>query len=295
VGGGIWAYNASSTATEFLRDLAVLTDSSNHLTGIMIGGQLGGAFEAIKLTPAGVLDTTFGGDGDAVFSVGAVQNVGGMAVTPSGGVVMVGSGQGPNGVIVALTPAGQLDTTFNGTGYRVDNFATPPLPNEIPYTYFDAVAVQPAAGGGYRLIVSGSAYLAGAPQSHGGLVVAYTSGGQLDSTFAAGGVFTIAAAGEFTRVALEADGSIVVAGYAYWTNPSGEVWQQVAVGHLSADGSADTTFGTAGTGISLLTPLYPSGGEHAYGMALDPAGRIVVSFETGVNSDQAALARFTAP
>ncbi len=284
VGGGIWAYNASSTATEFLRALAVVTDSSNHLTGIMVGGQLGGAFEAIKLTQAGVMDTTFGTGGDAVISIdGGVQNVGAMAVTPSGGVFMVGSAQ--YGEIVALTPTGQLDTSFNGTGYRVDNISG------AAFTYFDAVAVQPTASG-YRLVVAGTAYLNDPNRS--GLVVAYTSGGAFDSTFATGGVFLAPTAGEFTHVRLEADGSIVVAGYAYWTDSSGQVWQQVAVGHLFADGSADTTFGTAGTGISLLTPLYGNG-ENAYSLAIDPAGRIVVTFETGANSNEAALARLTAP
>ena len=290
VAGGVWASNPTSDSG-YVRDLAVLTDSSNHLTAIMVGGEHSGTFEAIKLTPAGQMDTTFGVGGDAVVSVGGVQHVAGMAVTPSGGVVMVGEA-GQFGEIVALTPAGQLDTTFNGTGYRVDSFSDQP---NIPFTHFDAVTVQPTAGGRYRLIVSGATYLAGTPHGGSGLVVAYTSSGQLDSTFATGGLFITPDATEFTRVQLEADDSIALAGWAYYTDPNGNVWQQVAVGHLSADGAADTTFGTAGTGISLLTPLYPSGGETPRGMAIDPAGRIVVSFDTGVNGGEAGFARFTAP
>jgi uncharacterized delta-60 repeat protein len=288
-GGGFWAYNVTSSS-ERLVGLAALTDSSNHPTGVMIGGQgygADGGFEALKLTTSGVLDTTFGTSGVAEFNGFGVGNVfvnaKGMAVTPSGGVVMVGAYQ--YGVIAAFTSSGQRDTGFNGTGYRVDNISG------ANFTYFDAVAVQPSTGGGYRLVVAGTASL----NARNGLVVGYTSGGQFDSTFGTGGVFTTTAAAEFSRVALEADGSIVAAGYAYWTNPSGQVWQQIAVGHLSADGTADTTFGTGGTGISLVTPLYTSGGENAYSLAIDPSGRIVVTFETGVNSDQAALLRLTAP
>jgi uncharacterized delta-60 repeat protein len=285
-GSGVWTSNLASAS--YVRDLTVLTDSSNNLTGIMVGGQHNGSFEAIKLTPAGQMDTTFGVGGDAVVSVGGVQHVGGMAVTPSRGVFMVGDA-GQFGEIVALTPTGQLDTTFNGTGYRVDSFSDQP---NIPLTYFDAVTVQPTAGGGYRLIVSGATYMASTPHGRSGLVVAYTSSGQLDSTFATGGLFITPDATEFTRVQLEADDSIALAGWAFYTDPNGDDRQQVAVGHLSADGAADTTFGTAGTGISLLTPLDPSNGENPYGMAIDPAGRIVVSFFTDGNT---GFARFTAP
>jgi uncharacterized delta-60 repeat protein len=270
VGGGIWAFNASSTATEFLRDLAVLTDSSNHLTGIMVGGQLGGAFEAIKLTPAGGMDTTFGNGGNAVFSVGGVQRVGGMAITPSGGVVMVGAA-GLSAEVLALTATGQLDTSFNGTGYRVDNFNGD--------TAYDDVTVQPTAGGGYRLLVSGDV-------ASSGLVVAYTSGGQLDSTFATGGVFTTSAAVELMKISLAADGSIVVAGYADYTSPDGSGTTLVAVGHLSAAGAVDTTFGTGGTGMSLIPS---SDASNPTGLTIDALGRIVLCDDGGL------LARLTAP
>jgi uncharacterized delta-60 repeat protein len=246
----------------------------------MVGGQQGGAFEAIKLTPAGVLDTTFGAGGDAVVSVGGVQNVGGMAVTSSGGVFMVGSAH-QYGEIIALTSTGQLDTSFNGTGYRLD------LISGANFTYFDAVAVQPTTGG-YRVVVAGTAYLTDPNRS--GLVVGYTSGGQFDTTFATGGLFITSAAGEFTKIGLESDASVVVAGYAYYTNPDGSLATQVAVGHLAADGAADTTFGTAGTGVGLLPP--PFDGGSAFGLAIDPLGRIVLGYNGG---SQATLARLTAP
>jgi uncharacterized delta-60 repeat protein len=247
----------------------------------LVGAQLGGSFEAIKLNPAGLMDATFGAGGNAV--VGGISGtVGGMAVTPSGGVVMVGT-TSQSGEVVALTATGQLDTSFNGTGYRVDNVAG------ASQTYFDAVTVQPLAGGGYRLVVGGCAFVPG-PFARSGLVVAYTSGGQLDSTFGAGGVFTTSAAGEFERVALEADNSIVAAGYAYYTQPDGSLAGQAAVAHLSADGAADTSFGTAGTGVSLLPPPFDGGTN--YGLAIDALGRIVLGYDGG---DQAILARLTAP
>jgi hypothetical protein len=154
-------------------------------------------------------------------------------------------------------------------------------------TYFDAVAIQPSAGGGYEIVVAGRI---GPPSS--GLVVRYTSGGQLDSTFATGGLFITTNAAEFVDVKLEADGSIALTGDAQYTNPNGQLRDEVAVAHLFANGSPDTTFGTAGTGISVIPPSDPINGDQAYALAIDASGRLdVVCTIAG----QAALARFTAP
>src|SRR5262249_20792674 len=155
---------------------------------------------------------------------GIAQGLDGMAVTPSGGVVMVGAGRGPSAIILALTSTGQLDTTFNGTGYRIDQVIG------TDSIYYHAVAVQPAARGGYRVLVAGQAFSGG---TDSGLVVAFTSAGQFDPTFATGGVFTTAVADAFKNVALEADNSIVVLG------DSGAGLG--LVGHLSADGVLDTS------------------------------------------------------
>jgi uncharacterized delta-60 repeat protein len=248
-GGGLWQYNPTAGG-ERVYDLAVLIDSTGHETGIMVEGQgLGGptaAFAAIKLTPAGQTDTTYGSGGSAVFNlgVGVSPTPEGMAITPAGGVVMVGEVTGPAGVIEALTPTGQLDTTFNGTGYRVDNF-----PGTGGTTYFEAVTVQPLAGGGYDIVVAGR--VAGADS---GLVARYTSGGQLDPTFATGGLFITTVVSEFTSVKVEADGSVALAGRAQYTDAGGNIYYQIAVGHLFVDGTPDITFGTAGNGFSFGWP-----------------------------------------
>jgi len=196
---------------------------------------------------------------------------------------MVDTGSGPNGVIMALNSSGGLDTAFNGTGYRVDSFAIPPS----TITYFDGVTVQPAAGG-YRVIVTGCTFMVGATQGRGGLVVAYTSSGQLDPTFGNSGVVSTATAAEFYKVALETDGSIIILGYTYFTNPDGSIYQQGIVGHLFADGSVDTSFGTAGNGFALLPEL--EGPQGWMGLAIDPQGLIAVAYTSG---GQTYVARLT--
>jgi uncharacterized delta-60 repeat protein len=286
VGGGVWTGNVTS-GWQVVEKLATLTDASNHVTGVMAEGigYVSGheSFAAIKLTAAGQLDASFGTGGMAVVNAGGVNdNPLGMAVTPTGGVVMVGAA-GQSGAAVALTPSGQLDTTFNGTGIRVDSFQ-----GASGFTYFDAVAIQQAASGGYGIVVAGKVFLAGGDRSSG-LVDRYTSAGQLDSTLGTGGLMVTSAAGQFNDVGLEADGSIVVAGYAWYTNPDGSLSQQLAVGHLSADGSPDTTFGAGGTGISVLPPLTA---DTVFALAIDPDGRIVVASQ---GNNLAEIARFTAP
>jgi uncharacterized delta-60 repeat protein len=258
----------------------------------MVGGtgSAGGfqSFAAIRLSPAGVPDAGFGAGGFAVANVGGAHDqVGGMAVTPGGGVVMVGSVLS-YGAVVAFTPAGQLDPAFNGTGSRVDNFA-----GSGGATGYDAVAVQPLAGGGYGLVVTGALQT----DSNYGLAARYTAAGQLDPTFGSGGYLVTAAAADFQDVAVLADGSLVVAGYAWYTGADGRPdHRQMAVGHLTADGGLDTTFGTAGTGISTVPPIDPLGADDGYGLAIGPDGRIVLAGYTGNGSTRrAAFARFTAP
>jgi uncharacterized delta-60 repeat protein len=248
----------------------------------MVGGigQAGGlaSFAAIKLTPAGLPDASFGAGGFAVANVGGTgEQVKGMAVTPAGGVVMVGS-VGSYAAVVAFTPAGQLDSTFNGTGYRMDNLGGPGGATE-----YNAVAVQPAGGGSFGL-----------PNAvYSGLVARYTSAGQFDPTFGSGG-FLVTGPGVFHDVALAADGSIVVAGGAFVTESDGQLHRRMAVGHLTADGAMDTTFGTAGTGISTVPPINASGSDDANSLAIAPDGQIVIA-GFGGSTRQAAFARFTAP
>jgi uncharacterized delta-60 repeat protein len=276
---GIWTYDPSSGA-ERLRALKLLTDGSNQLAGIMLEGQgfgpAGFAFAAMKLTPAGVLDTTYGSGGSTLLEFdGRSSNPYGMAVTSAGGVVMVGAaGPGNNGAIAVLSPAGQLDTGFNGTGYRVDQVAG------SGGTIFDDVAVQPA-GAGYRYVVVGDGFFGGAATN--GIVTAYTSAGQLDTAFSSNGVYVCPSMGEFTHVALAADASVFAAGYTTGANPSGSV-----VAHLSADGTPDTSFGPTGDGLSVFGTDY----DYVSAIAVDASGRPVVG--CGLN-DQGALARLTAP
>jgi uncharacterized delta-60 repeat protein len=292
---GVWTYDPSSK-DERLQALGVVTDSSNRVTGIMVEGRGfdpsgQSAFAAIKLTPAGALDPAYGTNGTALLTFGGRPSTPyGMAVTPNGGVVLVGDPGQPAGGIAVLTPAGQLDTSFNGTGYRTDTAAGV----TAPYTAYQDVAVQPV-GTGYRYVVVGDAHYG---TYNRGIVTAYTSAGQVDTTFATNGLYVTPDTGGFSggaptadgnlmHVAVAPDGSIVVAGYVSIINPDGSTWSEGVVTHLLADGTVDTAFGPTGEGLATFT-----NGPDIRALAVDASGRPVFGGEN--SSRQGWLVRLTA-
>jgi uncharacterized delta-60 repeat protein len=81
--------------------------------------------ELMRLNPNGSLDPSFGGDGIAAPPLPGATETWVASVTPlaSGRIIVAGTGVlgGVDRMIVwALTPSGELDTTFNaGVGYRI--------------------------------------------------------------------------------------------------------------------------------------------------------------------------------
>jgi len=122
-------------------------------------------------------------------------------------------------------------------------------------------------------------------------LVRYTENGQLDVSFGSGGKVTAGLIGYRNALyghglAIQVDGRIVVSGYVETSaNTNGDF----AVACLNSNGTLDTTFGSAGTGI-VLTDFY-GGNDHAWaGLVLQADGRIVVAGQA--NSNQIGLARY---
>ncbi|HZV06504.1 MAG TPA: delta-60 repeat domain-containing protein [Gemmataceae bacterium] len=289
---GVWTLNLFADASESVSRLAVLTDPNNPsvVTGIIVGGRgeaadgTPGAVVAIKLTPNGALDSTFGSSGVFTFGIGIGSNTGnmGMAVSTSGEIFLANSTELSNpdgtntyyGLLVDVNPTGHLNTAFNGTGYLLDN------PGGSTYTEFHAVAIQ-----GNALVVAGDVVDAAGVEQ--GLVARYTLGGAVDPTFGSSGYYITTFAPplglSFTDLKLEGDGSIVVCGWSQDSNPG---LASLIVGHLSADGAVDTSFGSSGTGFTYLANWgAPSTGER---VSIGPDGKIVVN-------GSLEIARYTAP
>jgi uncharacterized delta-60 repeat protein len=304
---GLWVY-ASPNAE--LDKLAVLTDPAHPaaITGIVAAaqGNANGAtcFEAIKLTPAGVPDRTFGSGGFATFAglsnSHSDQTARSVAVAPSGeiylaGAVEFGGMTAQDACIAAVTPSGALDTAFGGgSGYVL----AVPAGNQGS-TFYD-VAIQTLTVNGQavsRVIAAG--YITIPNVSLNGYAAAYTLGGMLDTSFGSGGSFVYPDSSgntEFTSLTLEADGSIVVGGWQVYLGADGNYHREMLVGHLTANGTVDTSFGTAGTGFVGLQDVLNS---DVSGLALDPTdGSILACGSTSATTQsppQAVVVRLTAP
>jgi uncharacterized delta-60 repeat protein len=75
-------------------------------------------------------------------------------------------------------------------------------------------------------------------------VLRYTTAGALDTTFSSDGKVTAAIGADHDAangVAVQADGKIVVAGFAYFGGS-----QDLALARFTTAGALDTTFGTGG-------------------------------------------------
>jgi uncharacterized delta-60 repeat protein len=175
---------------------------------------LGSQFLALRLTPAGALDPTFGTGGVAAVDFEFADGVRGVAVQPDGRIVLAGSALPPfeldrdhDFAVARLTPDGALDPSF-GTGGRawVDAGGSERA---------SGVAVQPDGG----IIISGSSSPhtppdPGAPRTD--IPAArLTADGKPDARFGVNGVAVVEdTPGGIGPMALQPDGRVILSGFA---------------------------------------------------------------------------------
>ncbi len=189
----------------------------------------------------GTLDTTFGGgrhpSGIAQYNLTSGDDeIHALQIQPwDGKIVVTGITQGSgNDVGVGrFNTDGTPDTTFGSGGFVSWSSpgASPDFGNEL------------ALQGDHKILVAGST---------GGdngnplqlLMLRYNADGSLDTTFNGTGVVTSAATAGAGGVALQSDGSIIVAGSV----GSGSS-QQAALARFTSAGAVDATFGSNGTAV----------------------------------------------
>jgi uncharacterized delta-60 repeat protein len=230
-------------------------------------------FALARYSTNGSLDPTFGNDGRVTTDFGIrTQNVGytnyarAIAVQPDGRIIVVGS-SGSGGSRIALArynTDGSLDRTFDKDGKVITDFG-------LSIGQGWAVALQPDG----KIVVAGDN---GTSNDHSELsslvVIRYNPNGSLDTTFDGDGqvvtYFTGNDHASGRAVVIQPDGKILVAGYNY-TNAAG---YSIALVRYQSDGSLDTTFDGDG---KVTTGFNGYDYSFAYGLALQPDGRIVVA------------------
>jgi uncharacterized delta-60 repeat protein len=263
-GNGGVVITAVGSMNDHAQAVALLPDGKILVTGSTDDGG-GHDLVLARYTISGMLDTAFGVGGVVTTSIGAGYDAAfDIALQPDGKIVVTGytdNGTDNDLVLARFTPTGDLDSTFGNGG--VVTTAIGPGDN-----YGWALALQPDG----KIVVAG--YADNGSDSDFALV-RYTTSGDLDSTFGSGGVVITAISsgsdGALT-VALQPDGKIVAAGFTYNEND-----KDMVLVRYTDTGELDTSFGNDGI---VITALGTSDDERAYGLVLQPDGKIVLAGDT---------------
>ena len=250
--------------TEF-KDMAVQEDGHIVLVGSTRNGSESGDLLLARVTPAGVLDETFGTGGIVLTSVSPGRDIGNaMLIGTDGDIMVCGATTDPNGVlnglVVRFNNDGSLDTDFSGDGYTV-------ITAFSGIDDLEDVALLPDG----TVVTCGKQGPLGTSKT---MLVKLDPNGALVSTFGVGGVLVPALAGpRDAALGLVADGDrILVCGQ------SGEDFQttDAYIARFHADGTPDPTFN--GTGYSLVNA---SSNCALDGIILQADGRILGCGVTG--------------
>ena len=222
---------------------------------VIIGTGYVGQFGLVRYDTSGALDATFAGSGWTMEGLGYPCYAYGAALQADGKIIVAGRvalGGNDDILVMRFNTNGSLDGTFGSSGIVETDFGG----NEEAY----GVAIQSDG----RIVVVGSNYNADF------LVVRYRSNGTIDSTFGTNGkVLTPVGTGydNAYAVAIQADGKIVVAGYAT------SVWSNFGVVRYDTSGVLDPTF----SGDGITTTWFGYGHDIAYSVAIQLDGKIVAA------------------
>ena len=221
-------------------------------------------FALVRYNRDGSLDQSFSGDGRVTTDFGGgVDLAYGVALQPDGKIVAAG-GSRLEFALVRYHRDGSLDQSFGGDGRVTTDFG------DVDEAH--GVALQPNG----KIVAAGGTSLDFA-------LARYNRDGSLDQSFGGDGSVTtdfgdvMGGFDEAFGVALRPDGRIVAAGRASF---------DFGVARYNPDGSLDQSFGGDGT---VTTDFGIPGGDVAFGVALQPDGRIIAA---GDSSGDFGVARY---
>jgi len=226
----------------------------------------------------GILDPTFGSGGIVSTDVGTSSDIGtSVAIQVDGKIVVAGY---TDFSLVRYNIDGSLDDSFGSNGLVTDIF-TPVFARAY------SLAIQSDG----KIVVAGVANI-GADFKNGFAVVRFNNDGSLDDSFDSDGIVTTAfdltGAGKGTAeghsVAIQSDGKIIIAGYAWYFSEN-----EFVLARYNTDGSLDSTFSLDG---KVVTD-FGHEGEEGYSVAIQSDGKIIVAGKTGFSaSSDFALIRY---
>ncbi len=271
---------------------AVTIDGSGNI--VVAGSALIGSgasahteFAVARLNADGSFDSTFGTDGQmTVDFAGANESANAVAIDAQGRIVVVGSANvaGPDGTfdqfaVARLTAEGTLDNTFgaNANGETLVDFG------------HTADATQIAIGSNGKIDVGGNSTISGTSSI---ALAQLNADGTLDTTFGANGTTTAsfnsgASAETLQGLTIDASGKLVAAATLH-TGTTGSL--DVGVARFNANGTLDSTFGTAGE----VREKFSDGIDSVAGVAIDSNGNLIVAGSSTQDSASASAINFAA-
>ncbi len=256
-----------SSDDQFTKALSIQSDGK-----ILVAGNRDlGSYDNVVLlryNTDGSLDTSFGTAGEVVFSTGGSDHTAltDMTLTSDGDIVgtgFVNSGGDDSIVVMRFTADGILDTTFNGSGYKLINTGSGDASGNAVQLHSDN-----------RIVVIGERYNGSTTETR---IVRLNTDGTLDTSFSGDGHVQLVDGNNLspTTLAIDGDDKIILGGYS---DASGDPSQIV---RLLSNGSLDISF--AGSGY--VNVYAGSGDESVFNLTVDSEGRIVVVGDVFNGSD----------
>ncbi len=238
----------------------------------------------IRLSPNGVLDSTFGINGVTILALEGRSNNGtSIAIQQDGKIFLAGYTSSPNtdALVCRFTPDGKPDSSFGIFGKVV---------TDIPWLSNGANAIAIQRDG--KVITGGFVGF-----GHNGVAVydfsliRFSENGILDSTFNMDGIVRTSISqwvDQLYGLAIQPDGKIVAAGHTNSGDPNYSNYDFVVM-RYNEDGTLDADFGIDGHVITS----FGTSDDGANSVAIQPDGKIVAVGQTSYlpNSDF-ALARY---
>jgi uncharacterized delta-60 repeat protein len=217
---------------------------------------------ALRFTPEGVLDPTWGSEGIVQFDIAGENERGrNLVVLPDDRVVIVGLTTpvplGTDALVVLLTAEGALDLSFNGTGWRAYDFGGSD-------EQFFGVARAPS---GNWVAAVGYTSNGGEGDEDATLLVLLLAGG---TEVAQAVPLAVGADDRFWGVAFDAQERIYAAGF---TTVNGD--SRMVVARFTTAGALDASFGTGG--VATLNVQAAGTAETARGIVVQTDGKVVIA------------------
>ncbi|HBG70582.1 MAG: hypothetical protein A2W93_02330 [Bacteroidetes bacterium GWF2_43_63] len=237
----------------------------------------------VRLNSDGSPDVSFASNGILLLDLGASEVIESVALQ-SDGKILVGGYMGTSSddfTLMRINTNGAPDSTFGTNGVVTTQFGSKD-------SFIEELAVQSDG----KIVAVGMTFDANSDYIFA--AARYNDDGSPDASFGTTGkaTYNVGDGHDFAlAVCIQPDGKILLGGHSWITN-SPVLQYDMAIVRINADGTLDNTFGTAG----IATARIIDAENYAYGMVLQPDGKICLAGYTLENYSEAniALVRFNA-